>query len=139
VTAVQVGASLGVSSFTNIFNSNLNTAPFDNDVVVMPVNVSQLGLSTGATRFNYRVVGLSRFWSGPAIDQTGWLTYDVALPGLAFTGGLAGTPMFPDLNNAGITVGFNQAAYAANSSQGLLLLHHFNEQGNRAEVLSVNR
>ena len=135
VTAVSVGASTLVSDFTNIFSSDVNTAPFDNDVLVMPVLVTQLGLPAGATRFNYRVRGLSRFW--PQIDQTAWLTYDVASPGLAFPG-LAGTPMFRDLNNTDIPVTFNAAAYAANGSLGALLLHHFNEQGNRAEVLRVN-
>ena len=138
VTAFTIGSNpaANVSRFTNVFSSNVNTAPFDNDVVVMPILVSQLGLAAGATRFNYRVIGLSRFW--PQIDQTGWLTYDVATPGLAFSGGLAGTPMFPDVNGSGIAVALNRTAYAANGSTGALLLHHFNEQGNRAEVLRVN-
>lgn len=137
VTAVTVGASTLVADFTNVFAANVNTAPFDNDVVVMPILVSQLGLPTGATRFNYRVQGLSRFW--PQIDETGWMTYDVGSPGISFSGGLAGAPMFPDLNNSGISVSLNRATYNANGSLGALLLHHFNEQGSRAEVLRVNR
>ena len=46
--------------------------------------------------------------------------------------------MFRDLNNTDVPVTFNGAAYSANGSLGALLLHHFNEQGNRAEVLRVN-
>lgn len=123
-----------VADFTNVFPSTVNTAPFDNDVMVMPLPLSLLPAGTG--RFSYRVVGLSRFW--PQIDQTGWMSYDVKSPGLSFTGGLDTTPMFADLNNTDIRVAFNQASYTANGSQGALLLHHFNEQGNRAEVLRVN-
>lgn len=141
VTAVTVGAAtLATGLPTNVFTSALTTAPFDNSVVVLPIPVAGaagLGLPAGTTRFNYRVLGLSRFWSGPAIETTPWLTYDVANPGLTFAGGLADTPMFQALRRTRIPVIYNAANFAANGSQGALLLHHFNESERRTEVLQV--
>jgi hypothetical protein len=34
-------------------------------------------------------------------------------------------------------VAYNHASFTANGSGGVLLLHHFNERGKRAEVLTV--
>lgn len=124
-------------AFTNVFSSNVTTAPFDNSVVVLPMPVGALGLPAGVTRFNYRVQGLSRFWSGPPIDQTDWLTYDVATPGLAFAGGLGGSTMYLDDRSTRIPVTLNKDAFVANASRGILLLHHLNEAKDRAEVLAV--
>ena len=47
--------------------------------------------------------------------------------------------MYPDVAGQQIGVTFNQAAYTANGSQGVLLLHHFNRRGTRAEVLGFVR
>jgi subtilisin family serine protease len=139
VTALVVGNSALSLDFTNIFPANVTTAPFDTDVVVLPVPVGGTGntaaLPNGTTRFNYRIQGLSRFWG--LIDQTGWLTYDLTSPGLAFTGGLSGTPMFLDRGGQDITVSLDAAAYGTNMSQGALLLHHMNAQGARAQVVGV--
>jgi hypothetical protein len=141
VPAIIVGANaFTVGTFTNVFSAGASTAPFDNDVVVLPVpiggpNVATTPLPAGTTRFNYRIQGLSRFWG--LIDQTDWLTYDATNPGLAFGGGLAGTPMFLDREEQDITVGLNSAAYGANTGDGVLLLHHMNAQGTRAQVVGV--
>ena len=45
--------------------------------------------------------------------------------------------MYPALDGQKIDVGYNAAAFTANGSKGVLLLHHFNQSGKRAEVLSV--
>ena len=105
----------------------MNTAPFNNSVLVMPVPIGALGLPAGQTSFRYRVVGSSRFWG--TIDTTPWANYNHAQPGVAFSDGLAATPMYPDLAGQQIGVTFNQAAFTANGSQGVLLLHHFNRRG----------
>ena len=135
VFVVAVGAA--ATGFTNIFNSNVNTAPFNNSVLVMPVPIGALGLPAGQTSFRYRVVGSSRFWG--TIDTTPWANYNHAQPGVAFSDGLAATPMYPDLAGQQIGVTLNPAAYAANGSQGVLLLHHFNRRGARVEVLGFVR
>ena len=135
VFVVAVGAA--PTGFTNIFSSNVNTAPFNNSVVVMPVPIGALGLPAGQTSFRYRVVGSSRFWG--TIDTTPWANYNYAQQGVAFSDGLAGTPMYPDVAGQQIGVTFDQPAYTANGSQGVLLLHHFNRRGTRTEVLGFVR
>jgi subtilisin family serine protease len=130
-----VGVGTSAVAFTNIFNSNVNTAPFTNSVVNVPVPLSALALPTGTTTIKYRVQGLSRFWG--QIDETPWVTYNLAAPGLQFSDGLAATNMYEDLNFRTIGVTYNDASFKANGSGGILLLHHFNTQGNRAEVLKV--
>ena len=130
-----VGVGNTAVSFTNIFNSNVNTAPYNSNVLVVPVPIASLGLPAGQTSFRYRVVGQSRFWG--TIDTTDWATYNVGTPGLTFSDGLAATTMYPALDGQKIDVGYNAAAFTANGSKGVLLLHHFNQSGKRAEVLSV--
>jgi hypothetical protein len=130
-----VGVGSSAVSFTNIFNSNVNTAPYNNGVLVVPVPVASLALPAGTTTIKYRVVGNSRFWG--VIDTTPWATYNVAAPGLVFSDGLAATTMYPDLHGQEIGVAYNHASFTANGSGGVLLLHHFNERGKRAEVLTV--
>ena len=130
-------SALAAFGFTNIFNSNVNTAPFNNDVLVLPVPVSSLALPAGQTSIKYRVVGFSRFWG--TIDTTEWATYDVANPGLSFADGLGGTNMYATPAETSVAVAYNHAAYTANGSKGVLLLHHLNESGKRAEVLSIQR
>jgi subtilisin family serine protease len=131
------GVGSAAVSFTNIFNSNVNTAPYNNNVLTVAVPLASLALPAGTTTIKYRVVGISRFWG--TIDTTPWATYNVAAPGLVFSDGLAGTPMFPDLSGTEIGVTYNDASFTANGSGGVLLLHHFNRQGKRAEVLTINK
>jgi hypothetical protein len=130
-----VGVGSSPVSFTNIFNSNVNTAPYNSNVLVVPVPLASIALAAGDTSFNYRVQGVSRFWG--TIDTTGWAKYNVAAPGLTFSDGLAGTTMYPALDGQKIDVGYNAASFTANGSLGVLLLHHFNQAGKRAEVVPV--
>lgn len=131
------GVGSSAVSFTNVFNSNVNTAPYNNNVLNVAVPLAALALPAGTTTIKYRVVGNSRFWG--VIDTTPWATYNVATPGLVFSDGLAATTMYPDLHGQLIGVTYNDAAFTANGSGGVLLLHHFNERGKRAEVLKVKK
>jgi len=45
--------------------------------------------------------------------------------------------MYPDLNGEKFEIGYNAANFTANESLGVLLLHHFNQSGKRAEVLPI--
>jgi subtilisin family serine protease len=143
---VFVVTAPGIVSYTNAFDSTRTTAPYNNSVLVLPVPVAALGLVAGDTNFNYRVVAASRFF--PTIDVTPFARYDIANQGIAFSDGLstpatpisalAGpTTMFPDLQGTSIGVTYNAANFAANQSQGVLLLHHFGQGAQRTEVLPV--
>jgi subtilisin family serine protease len=139
-----VGVGTSAVSFTNTFDSNRTTAPYNSSVLVMPVPVAAIG-PAGTTAFRYRVVGQSRFWG--VIDTTDWAKFDLANPGLAFADGLATpatvfgaatpTTTYPDQPGQNIGLVYNPANFAANASQGVLLLHHYGEQAQRAEVVPV--
>ncbi|MEA2576148.1 MAG: hypothetical protein QOH93_3446 [Chloroflexia bacterium] len=129
---------LALEDVINYYLANLPpTAEMNNSVMAMPVYAADLGLGVGDTTFNYHVVTYDRFQGAGAIDQTGTLTYDIANPGLDFTGGLTGIPMYNDLPGNTIPVTYNAANYAANGDLGVLLLHHYNLAGNRAQVIPV--
>lgn len=108
-----------------------DTAPYNTEVWVLPVKASFLGLSSGATKFNY-----SRKGAGSSQVHT----FDPAQPGLVFGGtdylGAAATqPLYQDLDGQTIQVSYKQADYKADAALGMLLLHHHNATGSRAEAL----
>jgi subtilisin family serine protease len=124
-------------NYLNIFDATRPTAIFDNNVLVMPVPVSALsGLSLANTRFNYRV---NVYYGGTLRDSSGPLTYDWLKPGVDVITAAGQTPMFDDLPGNSLNVTYNAANYQANNSKGLLLLHHYNRDGQRVEVVSVNK
>ncbi|MDQ5826504.1 MAG: S8 family serine peptidase [Chloroflexota bacterium] len=143
VTHLLNGPSFGsgpIQDYTNWYPaSTLPTAIFNNNVLVMPMFASSLYTNTSNTRFNYRVETYTKFFGigDDPIDSTGWLTYDYANPGLDFTGGVKGLPMYNDLPGNSIPVTYDEAAFDANGSLGALLLHHYNVKGDRAQVLGV--
>jgi subtilisin family serine protease len=111
-----------------------DTVLFGTNVMVLPVLPGWLGLTTGASRFSYRVV--------TAADSTATLSFDPAHPGLSFGGtnflGATTTqPLYPDISGQVIPVQYHRADYLANASSGLLLLHHLNAAASRAQVVAV--
>ena len=116
--------------------STLDTVLFNTNVMVLPVPASSLGLTTGSSRFRYQVVG---FWPEQSIqiDTSPYISYDAAKPGVAFSGGISGTPAFFDVPNSAIAVSYNRNNQLANASQGVLLLHHHNLAGAHAEVVGT--
>lgn len=140
VTALRNLSSGGpiLQDVINYYLANLPpTAEMNNSVMVMPVYASDLGLGVGDTTFDYYIVTFDRFQGTGTIDETDVMSYDFANPGLDFTGGLTGIPMYNDLPGNTIPVTYNAANFEANGSLGALLLHHYNLAGNRAQVLPV--
>jgi subtilisin family serine protease len=123
----------GSSSFLNQVSSNTPTAPFNSNVIVMPLNASLLNMGAN-TRFRYEVVSFGELG---LIDDSGLLTYDYAAPGLDFNAGGTGTVLYNDLPGGSIPITFNGPAYRQNQSKGALLLHHFNASGAREQVVPV--
>jgi hypothetical protein len=111
--------------------SVIDTAPYNTDVLVLPVKITWLGLPAGSSKINYSLAG-----SGTAQVHT----VDLANPGLVFGGtgylGAAATqPLYQDLAGGTIQVSYKQANYKADAALGMLLLHHHNGAGSRAQVL----
>jgi 2',3'-cyclic-nucleotide 2'-phosphodiesterase (5'-nucleotidase family) len=122
--------------YTNVA-VGVDSAMFNNTVIIMPVTASRLGLSAANPRFNYYIRAYSRDSSSGTYDDTTALhTYTALDAGLDFTGGVAGN-IWADLPGSTMTARFNQNSYIANGSQGALLFHHHNAFGAREEVLNV--
>lgn len=118
-----------------------DTSLFDTDVMLIPIPANLVGLSESSGRFNYKVRTFA-LASGNLVDETATLSFDLTRPGLSFGGtGLFGTtatmPMYEDLPGATFPVQLDAAAFAQNGSHGVLLLHHHNLSGQRAQVLGV--
>lgn len=125
--------------FTNGFGGNTNTNLFNNNVMVLPVGLTSIGLVEGVnTAFDFYVVSYSRDAPG-AVDVSNIMTYDVAHQAFT-TVDEAGTgmPMWADASVYSPTfdIFYDKANIAADHSKGLLLLHHHNTAENSAEVLT---
>jgi hypothetical protein len=108
---------------------DLNT--FNNSAVHLPVDFI---VATGGTAFNYQVVTFDR--SGALVDQTPWLFFDVAAPGINTIPAATFEPFaFNDLPSTAITANYNGTNFQNNSSLGVLLLHRHNGDGNRADTV----
>jgi len=122
------------SSLRNVVDPSVaDTVIFNTNVVVLPVQKADIGLSAAQTAFTYRV----RIGTGSTpIDQTALLSYDAAKPGMSFTSdrnlpfGYADTPT----NTLAVT--YNKAAFTAAGSKGILLLHMHNATGKHEEIVT---
>ncbi len=125
-----------VAVVNGVPGASLNTAAFNNSVMVLPVPAAALGMTNGGSSFNYWIRTYHRDASG-RVDTSGLLAFDAGNPGIDFTNGSGGIPIWPDADGGAIPVAFDLAAYLDSSSKGVLLLHHHNATGNHAEVLDV--
>lgn len=118
---------------TGVDAGTRDTALLNSNVMVLPVPAGQLDLTPGDSRFSYRV--------RTDVDSTPTLSFDPAHPGLSFggtsfLGAPVAQPMYTDLAGQSIPATYDRAAFAANASRGILLLHHHNLSGARAQVLT---
>lgn len=111
------------------------TYVFNNNVMVLGVPASLMGLSSGDSAFDYYVVTSYR---EEFVEISDGLTYDIANPGLDFSGGVTGAPIWLDLDGATIEYVVDENAFLANNSRGALLLHHHNVYGQRYELLTTD-
>jgi subtilisin family serine protease len=119
---------------------------FLTDTMVLPVRATSLGLDTaGSKAIEFQVVTSNRL--GFEVDRTPILRYDVANPGLAshvdpsladmgVTG--ANAPFWSDQPGAVLPITYDLANARANGTGSLLLVHHHNAFGSRAEAVSVD-
>ena len=125
-----------VGALNVLYPAVVNTAVFDTNTIVLSAQAAELGLVPGE-RFRYRVQTWSRF-AADMIDSAGPFTYDPSAPGLDINGtGIAGSLMTRDLPGETLDVAFDQTAYEEDGGLGALLLHHYNGDGARAEVLPL--
>lgn len=128
-----------VQGLVNHFGADeFDTALFGNNVIVLPAKAADLGLAPGATQLTFQVRAefVNADPGAELVDEAGPFTYDIAAPGLDFTGGEPGYPAIIAMNGASFPVAYDGEAFAARGL-GLLVFHHHNAQGERAQVIQV--
>ena len=126
----------------NGIDGSFDTNAFNSDSLVLPVSVGVLqdaGLITGAApKIKYWVESSTA--EAGLVDTVGSqaapLTLSVASPALAAYGDYL-TMLNTDLPGAKLTVRRADASMASDKPQGLLLIHHLNTNGARAQVVPV--
>ncbi|MCX6044390.1 MAG: S8 family serine peptidase [Chloroflexi bacterium] len=123
--------------------TQLDTAPFNSNVMLLPIRANLLGLTDLKADFDYRVESYSndrpRIGDGARryVDRSARLHYDLQHSRLDLSGGKVGAPQYPDLEGEPIPVKFEQQNASQSNSQGILLLHHHNMLGLRDEVVTI--
>lgn len=124
-----------VSSILNGPSLATHSIPYNTNVMVLPARLQDLGVTAATGRFNYRIIAFARSTSGGSVDLfTG--SYDPFNRGLTIVN--TGVPMFLDNPATTLSIGYNTANYNANASQGLLLLHHYNADGAREQIVPAS-
>lgn len=126
----------------NGVDGSFDTNAFNSDSLALPVSVGALkaaGLLAGsAPKIKYWVESSTA--EAGLVDTMGSqaapLTLSVASPALAAYGDF-GTLLNTDLPGRKLTVRRADASFASDKPQGLLLIHHLNANGARAQVVPV--
>jgi subtilisin family serine protease len=138
--------SNGLNSwFVNGFDGSVDTDIFDSDSLVLPVPLSALGVTTTRHRINYGVITFSAYHD-ENVDAVGFsatgapaLTVDVLRPAITATDGASPDLAYADLPGLPLSIRKDVPAYRIDRTQGLLLIHHHNVDGKRAQVVKVRQ
>ncbi len=118
-----------LSLFANGWNpaGNPDMRFFQNDVSVLGVSLSSLGITATST-ITYWV---DSWVNGELQQELGPFTYHLAAPGVSFGAGGDDSGWFlPGFSDYPISVAYNAANLAANGSLGALMIHLHNAPGN---------
>ena len=134
------GATVTSNFYVNLASpASIDTSLWGSNVLMMAATPAQLGVTVGQP-FRWRVVacpGFAAFCGFPPtpspLDALGPFTWSTAAPGLDFDGMWA----IDDQPGNALPVAWNTANFAANGTQGALLVHHHNGDGTRAEPVLV--
>jgi hypothetical protein len=127
--------ALIVENFINSVPSNaFDTNVMNNSSISLPVFAADLGLVDGTpSRFNYQYFTFDPY--GTPIDTTPTLTYDPTAPGLDPDEENTEPIYYMDADGSVVGGNYDAAAFRANRSLGLLLIHTQNQPGQHSEVL----
>ncbi|KAB8143393.1 S8 family serine peptidase [Chloroflexia bacterium SDU3-3] len=132
----SVGASSAVG-YLNFASGAIDQAPYHTNAMVLGADAADLGLTDSNSTFTYSVATYSKL-TGNLVDSTPDLVYNPATPGVQFSGGIVeGIPLFVDYQGETIPAVYNRAAYADNDTQGIVLFHMHNAEGNKLEVIDL--
>ena len=132
----NTGQSFIESYLNGVDPAEYDMRTFNTNVVTLPVFLTDLGLSPTDASFNFQVVSFSS-QSGNYIDITPYMPYDAVAPAISLpnvlTKGVDGLPVFMDQPAEKIDVNYD---FAAAKPDGILLLHRFNMDDQRAELVN---
>jgi hypothetical protein len=142
---LATGDAFAERPINGLLSDARDTVGFNTSAMAISAYAEDLGI-TGA--FGYYVVSFNRAVGfvdvSPAQDPSpapiNYFTWNLATPGLSTPGAggtYAGAPIYEDLSGNTISVSYNRDAFNAVGSKGLLLLHHHNGFGNRAQAITV--
>src|SRR5436305_2228886 len=127
----EAGANCKFSLRNGVDASVMDTVPFNTNVMVLPVNAADLGLTSAKSAISYRVrIGT---------DQMPRQTYDVAKPGMSFSATSPAPFGFAVNATDTINVAYDKTAFTNAKSTGILLLHLQNESGKHEEIVTAAR
>jgi len=142
---LATGDAFAERRLNGISPSVRDSVGFNTSAMAISAYAEDLGI-TGA--FGYYVVSFNRAVGfvdvspaqDPAPAPINYFTWNLATPGLSTPGAggtYAGAPIYEDLSGNTISVAYDRNAFIAAESKGLLLLHHHNGFGNRAQAINV--
>ncbi len=129
--------STNVVSYLNVYAADeLDTAVFNNSVMVLSAPADALGLTEAAPSFRYRVFSYAPSGS---VDETDWIPFNAARPVVDTTDiGGDGTPIYVDGTPFKVRVDREVAMQQGHRLPRLLLLHHFGLPSKRFEVVTLD-
>lgn len=133
VTYDALGEPTESRRYVNGFPADqLDSLPFDNQVLVLPAFVRDLALPAGSTKIRYRAIApVSQLFS--ALDETAWSEIDLAHPGIDATlHGVQGRPSFDSASE--LRLGLEPGLLPL---PDLLVLHHGNVAGERHQIVKL--
>ncbi|WNV81941.1 S8 family serine peptidase [Umezawaea sp. Da 62-37] len=123
---------------------DVDTNVMDTNVVVLPVSLAALGIDATAAshRISYKI-GFGGTYSAPEredglIDEiTGSMSFDPLAPGLRLRGDGGTTLSYEAKPGTVLVVDCDPAALATDKATDLLVLHHHNGTGKRAQLVPL--
>ncbi|MEU4741876.1 S8 family serine peptidase [Actinosynnema sp. NPDC023658] len=140
---LATGTTVDIQGVNGQFG-DVDTNVFDTNVVVLPVLLTALGIDPSAdtSRIGYQV-GVSGFYVAPGssdglIDSIpNALSFDPLKPGLWVQGGGDAALSYLSRPGTALVVNRDAESLAADGADSLLVLHHHNASGDRADVVKV--
>jgi hypothetical protein len=119
-----------------------DTRLLDNEVMVLPVRLGDMGLASSVRQIRYRVTSYSEDISNAttlqlAIDQTPWLTLDLAAPVFQVEATPGKSPLLEAAPGGTVAFTFERTSFAAMGVEGLMALLLHNPTGRRVQLIPV--
>ena len=130
------GGNAYIESYLNgVDPAEYDMRTFNTNVITLPVYLADLGLDSTNASFDFQVVAIDLMTGNS--EMTPYLPYNAVAPAVSLpnvlTKGIDGLPVFMDQPANEVVVNYD---VTSTQPDGILLLHRFNKDNQRAEVVS---